>query len=105
VVRLIVQWTERALAQLEEVGAYIALENRDAARSLVHRVTEAADQLEAFPKSGRRIPEFPALAHRELIVPPCRVIYRIEERTVWIVHVTRSERILRLFQLQPDPGE
>ena len=33
-VRLTVQWTERALTQLQEIGAYIALENLDAARTL-----------------------------------------------------------------------
>jgi addiction module RelE/StbE family toxin len=94
VVRLNVQWTERALTQLEEIGAYIALENLDAARNLVQRVLESTDRLEAFPKSGREILEFPAFPHRELILPPCRVIYRVEGRTALILHVARTERIL-----------
>ncbi len=98
-VRLTVQWTERALGQLREIADYIALENVDAARALVHRVNERLERLEAFPASGRKIPEFSKLPHREVIVPPCRVVYRKEEGTIWIIHVIRSERIIRRSHL------
>jgi toxin ParE1/3/4 len=87
VVRLTVQWTERALTQLQEIGAYLALENLDAARLLVQRVIASTDRLEGFPRSGRKLPEFPGFPHRELIVPPCRVIYRVEDRTALILFV------------------
>ena len=94
-VRLTVTWTERALTQLQEIGACIALENPEAAQILVHKVMDSADRLAAFPRSGRKIPEFPTFPQRELIVPPCRVIYRAEGRKAWILSVLRSERILR----------
>ena len=98
-VRLKVRWTERALEQLRNIGAYIALENPDAAKDLVERVRDMVDRLEAFPKSGRKIPEFPSLPHREVVVPPCRVFYRVQEQTAWILHVSRSERIIRRSNL------
>ena len=98
-VRLTVRWTERALTQLQEIGAYIALENRDAASALVQRMIESTDRLQAFPGSGRKLPDFPAFPHRELIVPPCRVIYRIEERVALILFVARTERLLRRSSL------
>ena len=44
-------------------------------------------RLETFPDSGRRLPEFPDLPHREIIVPPYRFFYRVVEDTVWIVGV------------------
>ena len=98
-VRLTVQWTERALTQLQEIGAYIALENQDAAQALIQRVIEMTDRLQAFPKSGRKLPEFPAFPHRELIIPPCRVVYRVEARTALILYVARTERLLRRSHL------
>ena len=98
-VRLSIRWTERALDQLRDIGAYIALENPDAAKQLVERVQGAVDRLESLPKSGRKIPEFLSLPHREIVVPPCRVFYRVKDKTAWIIHVTRSERILRRSNL------
>jgi toxin ParE1/3/4 len=99
VVRLSVRWTERALEQLREIGAYIALENQDAAKLLVEKVRDATDRLESFPESGRKVPEYMSLPHREIVIPPCRVFYRIQGKTVWIIHVTRSERIIRRSNL------
>ena len=93
--RVEVRWTNRALDELQEIGEYIALDNPDAASRVVKKVFAAADRLESFPRSGKKIPEFPLLSHRELVAPPCRVFYRIEESIAWIVHVTRSERIIR----------
>ena len=37
--------------------------------------------------SGRIIPEFPDLPHREVIISPYRFFYRVEKKTVWIVAV------------------
>ncbi len=94
-VRLTVQWTERALAQLQEIGAYIALEDPVAAKLIIERAFDRADRLAEFPGLGRKIPEFPTFPHRELVVPPCRLIYRVEGRKAWILFATRSERLLR----------
>lgn len=47
----------------------------------------ALRRLEEFPESGRKIPEFPELPHRELIVPPYRFFYRVAGDVVWVVAV------------------
>ena len=93
--RVEVRWTERALDELGQIGEYIALDNQDAARRVVRKIFAATDRLENFPKSGKKIVEFPLLSHRELVVPPCRVFYRIDESVAWIVHVVRFERFIR----------
>ena len=97
--RLEVRWADRALDELNAIGEYIALDNPEAAKRVVKRVFESADRLEAFPRSGKKIPECPSLPHRELVVPPCRVFYRLNGAVLWIVHVIRSERILRKSDL------
>lgn len=87
-------WTEPALADLDAIADYIALEDPLAARELVKRVFNRTDQLVAHPLSGPKLPEFRGWRYRQLIEPPCRLIYRYEKSTVHIVHVIRGERLL-----------
>jgi plasmid stabilization system protein ParE len=87
-------WTEPALADLDAIADYIALENPQAACDLVRRVFARTDQLVSHPLSGPKLPEFRGWRYRQLIESPCRVIYRHEKSTVHIVHVVRGERLL-----------
>jgi toxin ParE1/3/4 len=87
-------WTEPALADLDAIADYIALDNPKAASKLVRRVFDHVGQLAAHPLSGPKLPEFRGWRYRQIIEPPCRVIYRHEKSTVHIVHVVRGERLL-----------
>jgi len=98
VARLI--WTEPAIRDLDAVADYIALDNPVAASRLVERVFENVERLERFPRSGKRIPELPRSPYREVVVSPCRVIYRAEGDAVYLLHVMRCERLLRHFLLE-----
>ena len=93
-------WTEPALADLEAIAEYIALDNPAAASRLVERVFESVERLERFPTSGKRPPEMPRLPYRELVVAPCRVFYRVERDTVFLLYVMRAERLLRRFLIE-----
>ena len=88
-------WTEGALKDLDEIADYIAKENPDAANRLVRRIFDRVDLLETFPEVGRWVPEFAERVHRELVVAPCRVVYRIERGGVFIELVIRGERLMR----------
>ena len=92
-------WTEPSLLDLEEIAEYIALDDPLAASRYVQRVFDRVERLEAQPKSGKRPPELPHSPYREVIVPPCRVFYRIEGDAVYILYVMRSERLLRTYLL------
>ena len=88
-------WTDPALDELDEIAAWIALDDRAAARRFMVRALKAVERLRRFPDSGRQVPEAPARTYREVIVGPCRIIYRREGPAVLIVHVSRGERRLR----------
>ena len=90
-----VVWTEGALHDLDEIADYIAEDNPDAANRLVRRVFDRVELLETFPEIGRWVPEFPERVHRELVVPPCRVVYRWQRGAVFIELVIRGERLMR----------
>jgi toxin ParE1/3/4 len=97
VARLI--WAESALDDLDDVAEYIALDNPAAAWSLVERVLRRVDQLARFPKSGKRSAELLRTPYREVVVAPCRIFYRVDGKTVFILHVMRSDRLLTRFLL------
>lgn len=92
-------WTDPALDDLDAVAEYIALDNPTAARLLVERVFRRVRQLARFPKSGKRPPELLRTPYREVVVPPCRIFYRIDGQTVFVLHVMRAERLLTRFLL------
>jgi toxin ParE1/3/4 len=93
-------WTEPALRDLETIAEYIALDKPGAAQRFVQKVFRAAERLAQFPKSGRVPPELPDFPYREIIVRPCRVFYRIERQTVFIIYIMRSEQELREESLE-----
>jgi len=88
-------WTEPALNDLDSIADYIAVENTNAAAALVQRVFNHVDQLQAHPDSGSRVVELKRSRYRQIVEPPCRVIYRFDGEKVFILHVMRSEQLLR----------
>ena len=93
-------WTEPALADLDEIAEYIALDNPAAASRFVRKVFDKIERLTVYPKSGKRPPELSGTHYREVVVAPCRVFYRVEKDDVYILYVMRSERLLRPYLLQ-----
>lgn len=92
-------WTEPALQELDALAEYIALDNPAAASHLVQDVFDKIERLEDFPQSGRTAPELPNSVYRELVVSPCRIFYREDEKRVLVLYVMREERQLRAHML------
>ncbi len=92
-------WTEPALLDLDEIADYIALDNPVAASKTIQKIFNRVERLEIYPNSGKRPAELPRTPYREIVVPPCRIFYRTEKNHVLILHVMRSERLLRTYLL------
>jgi len=90
-------WTEPALADLDQIADYIALDIFSAAQQLAKRVFSDVERFEQFPESGRIPVELTDSLYREVVVTPCRVFYRHDKCEVFILHVMRSERELRKY--------
>lgn len=95
-------WLDPATDDLEEIVEYIAFDDPDAASRVAARILRHVRQLAAHPKSGSVPPELPNSEYRQIVEPPCRIFYKVKDDTVFIVHVMRSERILRWSRLD-DP--
>ena len=82
-----IRFTPSVRLQFLEGLAYSRRDNPTAARQFRERAEQTLRRLEDYPDSGRIIPEFPDLPHREVIISPYRFFYRVEKKTVWIVAV------------------
>lgn len=89
-----VVWTEPALADLEAIADHIALDNPQAARSLLQRVFGHVDHLIDHPELGAIAPDLAELGYRHMVEPPVRIFYRIDDQRVFIVYVMRGEQRL-----------
>ena len=90
-------WSEEAISDIEGIYDYIARDSPLYAKYQVESICNSAERLCQFPESGRRLPEFPRLPHREVIVGNYRVIYRYDTNgnEVKVVSVVRGSRLLR----------
>ena len=95
-------WAETALAELDVVADYIALDDARAAKKLVQAVVSKTRLLAEFPEMGSAPEELADLDYRQLLINPCRVFYRIssDQERVYILHVLRQEQDFHRF-LQP----
>ncbi len=89
-------WTLPALNDLDAIADFIALDKPEDAKKLVRKIFGHVDVLERHPEAGGRVPKLKGGLCRQVVEPPCRVIYRIEGDKVFIVHVLRGEtRLIR----------
>ncbi len=58
------------------------------------------ERFSKHPLSGKQVLELPETPYREIVVPPCRIFYRLEKYIVYILHVMRGERLLHDFLLE-----
>ncbi len=82
-----IELAAEARAQLDEAIAFIGVDDPAAALRMYERLDAAFRRASRYPSSGRRIPEWPRTAYREVIVPPYRVFYRRERDVLWVVGV------------------
>src|SRR4051812_17034588 len=91
-----IKFTPSARGQFLDAIEYITQDNPLAAQRVRVRVEKALTRLLTFPTAGRRIPEFPELPHRELVVDPYRIFYRVEAKVIWIVAVWHTAQNPRM---------
>lgn len=86
-----IRWQDAAIADLQQVRRFIALDNPNAARRVAERIREIIPCLAEQPAMGRpgRVP-----GTRELVLPdlPYIVPYRVEAQVLVILRVLHTAR-------------
>lgn len=85
-------WTDAAVEQLQAIHAHIERTSPAYALHVVDRLTRRTQQLEAFPMSGRRVPEFELEAVREVIESPYRIVYELTLERIEVLAVLLGAR-------------
>lgn len=85
-----IQFTPTARTQFLSALSYI---RRDKPSAEVNFRNRAEKILRRLEESGRRIPEYPELPYREVIISPYRFFYKIKGDVVWIVAVWHGAQI------------
>lgn len=88
-----VRFTPSARLQLLRQLAYVRQESPLAARKLLLKLRTTLRRLARFPRSGKPLAEFPDLPHREVVVAPYRVFYRVDGAGVWIVAIWHGAQV------------
>ena len=95
--RFQVLWAKTAAQDLVSILEYESFRDpRRAERSLA-AIERASSRLTGFPKRGRIVPELKEQGialYREMILPPWRIIYRSEGRSVLVLAVIDGRRNL-----------
>ena len=82
-----------AFADLEDIKQFYAEQGiPDTGIKFLAAIFDHVETLKAHTRIGRVAPEFGDDAIREIIHPPFRVIYLLENKTVHIIRVWRRER-------------
>ncbi len=88
-------WTQTAQTDLRKIIEYIANDSDINARRIYPDIKNKSDNLRLMPLQGRIVPElryFGILIYREIMIPPWRIIYKIEENKVWVLAVIDGRR-------------
>jgi len=97
------EWTDPAIADLENIRDYVAKDSTEYAGALIERLILSVERLKSFPQSGRLVPEAPSPKVREVVVSGYRMIYRVHKGRAQILAVVHSAR--NLAGMHPKPWD
>lgn len=98
-----VKWTSNAKEDLLTIVDYIKKDSLSAARKVFEQIKEKVQSSNFFPLKGRVVPELlkeGITIYRELIVEPWRIMYKIENDTVYIMAIFDSRQNVEELLLQ-----
>jgi addiction module RelE/StbE family toxin len=96
-----VRWTPQAVDDLASIRGFIERDSPRYGRVVAQRLFDATQRLEAFPRSGRVVPELRRDEMREIIVGDYRIVYRLDSEVPIVLTVFRSSRLLPLGLVDP----
>ena len=89
-----VNWSQRALDDLEAIAQYISVDSTAYSKVVVKNILETARNFSQFPYAGRIVPEFSDQSIREWFAYSYRIIYRIENNAVTVAAIVHGKRLL-----------
>ena len=85
-------WAPLALDRAEEAARYIARDRPAAAAKWIDGLFDVVSDLKTSPRKGRMVPEVGRTEIREVLYGKYRVVYRLEEKRLFILTVRHQRR-------------
>ncbi len=98
-----VQWTANAKDDLLNIVDYMKQESPESARKVYTQIKERAHSSNFFPYRGRVVPELQKegiTIYRELVENPWRIVYKIEDDTVFVMAIFDARQNVEELLLQ-----
>ena len=92
-----IEFSESAVLDLENIKSYY-LEQQvpHIGDKFISDIINHIETLPSNPEIGRLVPEFQMPHIREIIHSPFRVVYTLNDTSIQIIRVWRSERLMKL---------
>ena len=96
-----VTYSEAALADLEQITAFIATDNAEVAERFANRLVDLAESLRSMPERGRPVKRWPGV--RVVVLAPYLIFYRFDKpaNTVEILRFWHGARDPLSLELRP----
>ncbi len=98
-----IQWTSNAKEDLLNIVDYIKRDSIESAKKVYEQIKDKAHSGNLFPFRGRVVPELQRqgiVIYRELIENPWRIIYKVENDTVYIMAIFDARQNVEELLLQ-----
>lgn len=87
-------WSPVAVERLEDIYKYIAKDNISAAQKLAENIFNKVESILTNSERGRIVPEANRKEIRELFEGEYRIIYRIENKNIFILTIRNFKQLL-----------
>ncbi|MGL1957052.1 MAG: type II toxin-antitoxin system RelE/ParE family toxin [Colwellia sp.] len=92
-----IEFTESAILDLEGIKSYyLEQQVSHIGDKFISDIINHIETLSSNPEIGRLVPEFQMPHIREVIHSPFRVVYTLNDISIQIIRVWRSERLMKL---------
>jgi toxin ParE1/3/4 len=89
-----VEWSPRAVEDLERIALYIRRDSTVYAAAVVKNILDSTRKLSRFPFAGRVVPELADENLREIFAYSYRIIYRVRGTNVTVAAIVHCRRML-----------
>ncbi|TFF85470.1 MAG: type II toxin-antitoxin system RelE/ParE family toxin [Promethearchaeota archaeon] len=92
-----IEWSEEAEEDLDDILSYLSKTSSQYANSFFERIYSAIENILAFPKIGRKVPESENPDDREIFLQKYRLIYRFNEleNKITVMMIIHGSKLLR----------
>ena len=91
-----IRWSIGALEDIESISSYLSQYYPEKASEIVKGIIDKIDQLQQFPKLGRKYPDRDDENIREMFFKKYRIIYEFKDNIIEILVIAHGSRLLKL---------